>query len=98
MARARTEWTVCRLSPRAIGGVEYLVDIRLVDAFWLRNPIASAVREEAWTGSRQTAGEVADILNLHGGGREDRGAWTALPAAIHVPAIDRQQLTTEEAC
>ncbi|WP_168460251.1 hypothetical protein [Xanthobacter sp.] len=98
MARARTEWTVCRLAPDVVGGVEYLVDIRLVDAFWLRNPITSADLSGAWTGSRTAAAEVSDILNLHGGGREDRGAWTALPAVIRLPSAQREHLRPGEAC
>jgi hypothetical protein len=86
MARARTDWTVCRLAPDVAGRVEYLVDIRLSDARWLGSPVVSADRADAWTGHRQGADAVADILNLHGGGSEDRGAWTALPAVIHAPS------------
>ena len=86
MARARTDWTVCRLAPDVAGSVEYLVDIRLGDARWLSNPLVSADRADAWMGHRQGADAVADLLNLHGGGSEDRGAWTALPAVIRVPS------------
>lgn len=86
MARTRTDWTVCRLAPDVAGSVEYLVDIRLSDARWLSSPLVSVDRAEAWTGHRQAADSVADILNLHGGGHEDRGAWTALPAVIHAPS------------